>query len=211
MENKNNNIVISVGRQFGCKGRVVGKIIADRFGFKFYDGDLINRAAEEIGFDPALFEKADEKPVLPRFFESVGHIFMAWADNADENYLSNSRLFEIQSRAIQHISNEGPCVIMGRCSDYVLRNNPNLFSVYFSAPMDFRIECIKERSGITDEDKAREMIEKADKKRAEYYNYYTDKDWGHSSSYDLCMDVTLLGVERTASIVGDIIKEKFGL
>lgn len=210
MENTSNNIVISVGRQFGCKGRVIGKALAERFGFKFYDAELINLAAKEIGFDPSLFEKADEKPGLPEFFQNVGQLMFGMGSGAD-SYMSSSKMFEIQSEAIRKVASDGPCVIMGRCSDYVLRDNPNLFSAYFSAPIDFRIACVKERSKIDDEEKVRDIILKTDKKRAAYYNYYTDKEWGHSSSYNLCADVTVLGVEKTAAFVGDFIKAKFGL
>lgn len=210
MDGNKNNIVISVGRQFGCKGRVIGKALAERFNFKFYDAELINLAAKEIGFDPSLFEKADEKPGLPEFFQNVGQLMFGMNGGGD-SYLSSAKLFEIQSRAIRHVAEAGPCVIMGRCSDYVLRDNQNLFSVYFSAPLDFRIACVKERSGMTDDEAVRDIILKTDKKRAAYYNYYTDKVWGHSASYNLCADVTMLGVEQTAVFVGDFIKAKFGL
>ena len=189
MDGNKNNIVISVGRQFGCKGRVIGKALAERFGFSFYDAELLNLAAKEIGFDPSMFEMADEKPGLPEFFQNVGQLLFGMNGGAD-SYLSSAKLFEIQSEAIRHVAEAGPCVIMGRCSDYVLRDNPNLFSVYFSAPLDFRIACVK---------------------RAAYYNYYTDKEWGHSASYNLCADVTMLGVEQTAVFVGDFIKDRFGL
>lgn len=210
MDNEMNNIVISVGRQFGCKGRVIGKALAERFGFAFYDAELLNLAAKEIGFDPKFFEKADEKPGLPSFFQNVGQLVFGMSGSG-ENYLSAGNLFEIQSEAIKKVARKGPCVIMGRCSDYVLRNNPNLFSVYFSAPIDFRIACVKERSGMTGDEEVRDFILRTDKKRATYYNYFTDKEWGHSSSYNLCLDVAQLGVDETARFVGDFVQKKFGL
>lgn len=210
MDNSQNHIVISVGRQFGCKGRVIGKNLAERFGFKFYDAELINLAAKQVGFDPSLFAKADEKPGVPSFFQNIGQL-MFGINGESNSFLSASNMFEIQSEAIKKVASEGPCVIMGRCSDYVLRNNPNLFSVYFSAPIDFRIACVKERSGMTDDEEVRDLILKTDKKRAAYYNYFTDKEWGHSSSYNMCVDVTMLGVEDTAVFVGDFIQKKFGL
>lgn len=209
MENTTNNIVISVGRQFGCKGRVVGKLIAEHFGFKFYDAELINLAAREIGFSPEFFEKSDEKPRMPEFFQNVGQLFLGTTDNASsDNYLSSGKMFEIQSEAIKHVAEKSNCVIMGRCSDYVLRNNPNLLSIYLSAPMDFRIKCVMERDGLSQED-AQKKIDKTDKKRATYYNYYTDKEWGHSLSYDLCIDVSLIGVEATADYICQFIEKRF--
>ena len=206
---KEDNIVVSVGRQFGCKGRVIGREVADRFGFDFYDAELINLAAKEIGFDPEFFAKADEKPSLPRFFQNVGQIMFGGDITGDDNYLSNGKMFEIQSEVIKQKADEGPCVFMGRCSDYVLRHNARLFSVFFAAPIDFRIQCVKERSGIDDEDKVRQLIEKTDKKRAAYYSYYTDKVWGHSSSYNMCIDVTQVGGERTADYVCDFLATRF--
>ena len=129
MDGNKNNIVISVGRQFGCKGRVIGKALAERFGFSFYDAELLNLAAKEIGFDPSMFEMADEKPGLPEFFQNVGQLLFGMNGGAD-SYLSSAKLFEIQSEAIRHVAEVGPCVIMGRCSDYVLRDkSPRMVTV----------------------------------------------------------------------------------
>lgn len=204
-----NNIVVSVGRQYGSQGRVIGKLIAQKMGFSFYDVELINLAAKEIGFDPSLFAKADEKPGLPRFFQNVGEVLFGAPTAGDDNYLSHSKMFEIQSEVIRKVADDGPCVIMGRCSDYVLRTNPNCFSVFLSAPMTDRIKCVMQRSGIADEDKAKKQIEKVDKRRSEYYNYFTDKEWGHSFSYNLCIDVSMLGVERTSDFICDFLRERF--
>ena len=197
-----NNIVISIGRQFGSRGRYVGKILADKLGFKFYDWELLNLAAKEIGFDPSLFEKADEKPGLPQFMQNIGQLFLGSTPDSDtESYMSSSKMFEIQSEVIKKVADEGPCVIMGRCSDYVLRDNPNCISVFLTADMSFRIQCVKERTQLEDEQKIKKLIEHTDKKRNEYYNFYTGKEWGHSFSYDLCLDVSKIGVEATVEFI----------
>lgn len=203
------NIVVSVGRQFGSRGRYVGKLIAQNLGFSFYDSELLNLAAKEIGFDPSLFEKADEKPCLPKFIQDIGQNFLGVSMGADDNYMSGEKMFEIQSQVMAKVAEDGPCVFMGRCSDYVFRNNPKCFSLFLSAPLDFRVECVRQRTGMTDEDQIRKLIEKTDNKRSDYYNYYTDKTWGHSFSYDLCVDVSLLGVEMTADFICSFIRQRF--
>lgn len=200
-------ITISIGRQFGSGGRILGQSIAKRLGFKFYDNELISLAASEVGFDPSFFEDKDEKPSRLSFFSSVQHFF---TPSIGQDMLSDAKIFEIQSKVIRDISAKYNCVIMGRCSDYILRDNPYCVSVFFWAPMADRIKRVCNRLNIYDEQEAERIISKADKERAEYYKYFTGKTWGKSTSYNVCVDVSMLGLERTIDFMIRLLKEKFG-
>ncbi len=201
MENK---IIISIGREFASGGKVIGQAIAQKLGYKFYDSELINLAAKEVGFDSKIFREKDEQPVTSIFFENVRQAF-----NIGDNYLSDQKIFEIQSQIIKKIAQEDNCVIMGRCSDYILRENPNMMSIFFWAPLEYRVERFLETQKTSDKNKAEQIIIKADNKRSQYYNYYSGKTWGKASSYDLCMNSSMFDIEKTANNCVEIIKKRF--
>lgn len=201
MENK---IIISIGREFASGGKVIGQAIAQKLGYKFYDSELINLAAKEVGFDSKIFREKDEQPVTSIFFENVRQAF-----NIGDNYLSDQKIFEIQSQIIKKIAQEDNCVIMGRCSDYILRENPNMMSIFFWAPIEYRVKRFLETQKISDKNKAEQIIIKADSKRSQYYNYYSGKTWGKSSSYDLCINSSMFNIEETANNCVEIIKKRF--
>jgi cytidylate kinase len=199
------NTVISIGRQFGAGGRTIGKKLAERFGFKYYDKELITLAAKEIGFDVDIFEKADEKPGFIRFFQNL----MGGECLAD-NYMSNTSLFKVQSDVIKKLAEDGPCVIVGRCSDYVLRNNPKLVSVFLSANEEDKVKLVTKRSGVSEE-KALKLIRNTNSKRADYYNTYSGREWGVASNYHLCIDVSSLGIDKTVDFIEKFVRERNGL
>lgn len=204
----NNNLVISIGRQFGAGGRVVGKAIAESLGIEYFDNDLITLAAKSYGFDPELFRKADERTSKSHLLQRLEEYISGgcWTDN----WLSQDSLFKIQSDVIRRIAEEKPCVIVGRCSDYVLRDNPNCISIFLHSSDKDRVERIRKRMGADCEDSFETMVEKfhiADKKRANYYNFYTSKVWGMSSSYTLSVDVSILGDEGTVAYLLAFISE----
>lgn len=198
-------ITISIGRQFGSGGRILGSVIANRFNMKFYDREIITEAAKQSGFDEKLLTQKDEKPVSSTFFADPQHLI-----SGSETALSDENIFKIQSQAIRNVASQNNCVIMGRCSDYVLRDYPYCISIFFWSPMDDRIKRVCERAGVSDKEKARQIIEKEDSMRAKYYNYFTGKTWGEAKSYNLCIDVSLLGLERTADFICKLLKTKFG-
>ena len=203
-DKKMGNLVISIGRQFGSGGRDIGKLLADRLGISFYDSELIVLAAKEVGYDPALFEQADEKPRQMGWFHSLNTNIFGTVLNT-ENYMSPEKLFEIQSEVIRKIAQQGSCVIVGRCSDYVLRENPDCVSLFMHASMPSRIKLVCERAAV-DVKRAEELIRQQDRKRAEYYQYFTDRTWGASATYDLSINVDRLGVEATVDFIADFLK-----
>ena len=196
-----NNLVITIGRQFGSGGREIGKILAQRLNIAFYDRELINLASKESGICGEFFEKADEKTsgsLLKAFamgFSMNGSLFQC------NDYLSNESLFQIQSDVIREVASEKDCVIVGRCADYILRENPNCLSVFICGNMDDRIRRVMNYDKALDEGKAEELIRKVDKSRSSYYNYYTDNTWGAAESYDLCINSSLYGAESTVEAI----------
>lgn len=207
MENK--KIIINVGRQLGSGGRVIAKMLADDFGCGFYDRELLNLAAKESGFREELFEQNDEHK---GFFRSLFHTLSPHVSDTSfyNNNMSQESLFKFQSDAIRKAADGGSCVFVGRCADYVLRENENVFNIFITADLDYRIRQVMERRGC-DEAKARKIISNGDNERASYYNYYTGKKWGASESYHLCINSSLLGLESTEKFIAQIIRERFGL
>lgn len=193
-------VIVTIGRQFGSGGRTIGKKLAERLGIAYYDKELINLASKESGICGEFFEKADEKTsgsllkALAMGFTMNNAIFQS------NDYLSNESLFRIQSDVIRKVAAEGSCILVGRCADYILREEQHCFNIFISASMEDRIRRAKEYNH-TDEKEAAELIRKADKSRASYYNYYTDKIWGAAESYDLCINSSCHGVDKTVDFI----------
>lgn len=199
-----NKIIINVGRQLGSGGYEIAKILAQEFNAKLLDRELLNLAAKESGFSEKLFKSNDEH----RGF--LHHLFHPRAPHMGdtgfyEDKLSPEALFKFQSDAIRKAAQEGSCVIIGRCADYILRDFKNVANIFVSANSEDRIACIA-KVKMCDIDTARRLIEKKELERAQYYNYYTGKKWGDAKSYDLCVNSSILGIERTAQFVINYIK-----
>lgn len=194
------NIVISIGRQFGAGGRRVGQALAKELGIAYYDKELIMEAAKEFGFAPVFFEENDEKSAS--FSGNVLQWMESFVTNGfgSKNYLSQDTLFEMQSEVVRKVAEKHSCVIVGRCSDYVLRDYPNCVSVFLHSSDEDRVQRIRERSGLTAEEAIAKM-RMEDKKRAAYYNFYSSKTWGESATYTLSIDVSSIGVEQTVQLI----------
>lgn len=199
-------IIISVGRQFGSGGRSIGKALAKALDIEYYDKELITLVAKESGFNPELFENVDEKASKNLFFQWIDGLFSG--SYQSDNYLSNDALFKMQSDVIRKLAKEKSCVIVGRCSDYVLRDNPNCISVFLHSSIEDRIKRITKRQHINKES-ALEAIKLIDKRRANYYNYYSNKVWGQADTYTLSINVSALGEAETVEFICDFVKMKF--
>lgn len=199
-------IIINVGRQIGSGGKVIARMLAERFGCKFYDQELLNLAAKESGFCEEFFRQNDEKK---GFFRNLFHMHTPFmnANSFYQNDFSQENLFKLQSDAIRKAAAEGSCVFVGRCADYVLRDNPNSFNVFITADIATRARKVAERKGCT-EAEALKRIEHGEAQRAEYYNYYTGKHWGDSRSYHLCINSDILGIEGTALAIEEVINKR---
>jgi len=201
-------IIITIGRQVGSGGREIGERIAARLGLAFYDRELIQIAAQKSGLGKEFFEKADEEKGRSLFSGMLGHYGASNEDGTARAYLSNEALFQMQSNVIRDLAAKASAVFIGRCADYVLKDFPHCLNFFISADIEDRIQHIMRIQPLT-EKKARELIEKTDKKRAAYYNYFTDKQWGAADSYHLCVNSSVLGVEETTAFLCQFIKKKF--
>lgn len=203
-------IIINIGRQLGAGGLEIGRMLAEEFHAKYYDRELLNLAAEESGFSKEFFKQNDERKGFWRSFLNLSYGNGVSSSNFYQNKFSQESLFKFQSDAIRKAADEGSCVFLGRCADYVLRDYPNVVNVFVTASLDFRIKTVARQKGITDEE-ARKIIELKEKNRAEYYKYYTGKQWGYAASYDLCIDASLLGVDETEKIIANFVRRKLNL
>ena len=207
MENK---IIVTIGRQFGSGGREIGQKLAEMLGIAYYDKELMAMAAKDSGLCEEFFEKADERVSgnLSYAF-SLGYSYMgAYAPFND--ILSNDGLFKLQSDTIRSLAEKQSCVMVGRCADYILRNEPSCVSVFIHNTAENRINRIMEYDKVTEQE-AKDRMASIDKSRSSYYNYYTGKKWGHSASYDLCINSSLLGLEETEKFIVTFIKKRFDI
>jgi shikimate kinase len=201
--------VINIGRQLGSGGREIGERLSGLLKVPFFDKELLQIASQESGLEKEFFEKADEK----NSHNILGGLFSqnVWANEVYSNYyLSNETLFLIQSDVIRKLAGEHSCIFIGRCADYVLKEHQRCLNVFISADLDDRIRRIAEMQQLT-ENKAIELIEKTDKKRASYYNYYSNKVWGAAESYHLCINSSVLGIDETVKFILAFAEKKFGL
>lgn len=201
--------VITIGRQYGSGGREIGRLIADVLGIKYYDKELLTESAKVAGVKPELFEAADER--TPSFFSNLWSFNLGFNSGSyliGNTPLSDENIYRAQSNVMKNIAEQSSCVIVGRSADYVLRENPNLISVFIHASIESRIIRIMNRTDIDSAEKAREIAEKKDKLRASYYNFYTDKTWGSSMSYDLSIDSSKLPTAVVADIIVNYVKSR---
>jgi cytidylate kinase len=201
---------INIGRQLGSGGRVIGEKIATQLGIAFYDKELIQIASRESGLGKEFFERFDEKTSHSFLAGLLGIHGVSGDENYSINYLSNESLFKIQSDVIRELAEQQSSVFIGRCADYVLKDYPRCINVFISADTDDRIKRIAEIQQVP-EKKAKEIIEKTDRKRAEYYNFFSNKVWGAAASYQLCINSSVLGIDETVSYILQFIKQKFTL
>ena len=190
------HILITVGRQFGSGGKPVGDALSEKLGIPVYDNELITEAAKQSGYSPEFFIRSDEKNhsfVLANLFGGNSY---------SRNMLGDAELFRIQSETIRHLASQGGAIFVGRASDYVLRDLKPL-NVFISATMESRIKFVCERDGVTP-DEAVDIIDKRDRDRARYYNFFTQRNWGAASNYDLCINRSALGTQKTADLIIEI-------
>ncbi len=201
--------IINIGRKLGSGGREIGEKLAKKLGIPYYDKEIIALAAKESGLCEEVFENADERTDTRIMGAFLGLRFpcMSDAGGVSSNCLSNESLFRMQSDVIRKVAREGSAVIVGRCADYILRDDPDAINVFITAPYEVCLKRVMERHSYP-EKKAKELISKVDDERAEYHNYYTDKVWGEADSYHLCIDSSLFGIDKTVDIIAEFCKRR---
>lgn len=202
--------IITIGRQYGSAGREIGFKLAEKLGIKCYDDELLKEAAKASGLCEQIFETHDEKPTQSFIYSLVMDTYSLGYNNSGfVDMPLSQKVFLAQFDAIKKIADRESCIIVGRCADYALADYKNVMSVFINADMEARAARIMERKNLTKKADVVDIINKTDKKRASYYNYYTSKKWGDSKSYDICINSSLFGVNGTVDVLADMAKRKF--
>ena len=197
------NTIVTIGRQFGSGGREIGEKVAEHFGIKCYDKELLSRAAKESGFCEEMIQNHDERPTNSFLYNLVMDTY-SFGYNASSfvDMPISHKVFLAQFDTIKKIAQEGPCVIVGRCADYALTDFDNVINLFIYGDEECKIKRIKERfDDVKTDDQARDMMNKKDKQRQSYYNYYSSKKWGRADSYDLCINSSVLGIDGTVKFI----------
>ena len=202
------NRIVVIGRQFGSGGREIAKKLAAKMDVKCYDDELLTVAAKNSGLCDAWFEQNDEKPNKSFLYSLVmgSYSMPAPGLNNAEHPLS-FQVHLAQQNAIREIADREPCVIVGRCADYALREYRKMTSIFIFADLEDRVKRVMEGSQVNEKE-ARELISKNDKSRASYYNYYSEGKWGDAKNYDLCVNVSRLGIDKTVDMIEQYILMK---
>ena len=201
------NTIITIGRQYGSAGREIGYKIAEDFGIKLYDKEMLARAAKESGICEEIFESFDEKPTTSFLYSLVMDPYSLGYNSNSFDLPLNHKVFLAAFDTIKELASKGPCVFVGRCADYALEDFDNCLSVYVHAPFEDRINRIENEYGIVKE-KSKEVLMKKDKQRSSYYNYYSSNKWGDAKSYDLCLNSSFLGIDGSVEMIKKVITMK---
>ncbi|MBR5337305.1 MAG: cytidylate kinase-like family protein [Lachnospiraceae bacterium] len=198
------NSVITIGRQFGSDGRAIGEKLSKEYGIPFYDKEILVRASKESGLCEELFKDNDEKKSGSFLFSlAMDSSFLGYGAGFSTGEVEmplSQKIFLAQFDTIKNIAHEGPCIIVGRCADYVLEEEPNLVSVFIHASFEDRVRRVMERDSLP-EKKAINAVMKNDKERMSYYNYYTNNRWGDANNYNLSIDSGLIGIDGCVDVI----------
>ena len=201
-------IQITIARQYGSGGRRVGEKLAELLGFRYVDRELVTMAAQKSGYDPEILSRVDEKSAGSHLYTlAMGSNMYGVHGGAQLEMPLNDKLFIVQSEIIKSEADKESCVFVGRCADYVLAEYPGRISVFLYASMDARIKRVAQEHGLSEKE-ASEIINKTDKRRIGYYNFYTGGRWGDFENYHLMLDTSVLGTEKTAEIIAQYVRSK---
>lgn len=203
-------IVITIGRQFGSGGREIGKAVAEKLGIAYYDKELITVAAKESGLCEQIFETHDEKPTSSFLYSLVMDTYsLGYGGSSYMDVPVGQKVFLAQFDAIKKIAAKEACVIVGRCADYALENEKNVLNVFIHADKEDRIKRVMTRDNVAKESDAWDKITKSDKRRANYYNYYSNKKWGDAKTYHVCLNSSTMSVDDMADCIIEIAEKMY--
>lgn len=195
--------IVTIGRQLGSGGREIGKKLANLLNISYFDKEIINLASEKSGLNEEFFEQVDEKNSFSFFDNFSGMQF-------SKNYLGSETLFEIQSNIIQELADKGSALFVGRCADYILREYPRRLDIFITATKEDRIKRTAGRKNISLKE-AEDLNHMIDKRRKEYYNFFNKKSWGQANSYHLCINSSILGIDKSVNLIKIFIEQKFNI
>ena len=193
----NEHMIITIAREYGSGGRYIGRLVAEKLGLKFYDKEFIQKLAQKTGLSEEYIENSEQKREV---LDNINNGYYAGMNNADELYVHEANL-------IKEIAKKESCVIIGRCADFVLKDRKDVTKIFIYNDMDSKIKRATKYYGL-DKQKAEKEITKINKLRANHYKYYTDLEWDDHSHYDLCINSDALGVEKSAELICDFVKQK---
>ena len=196
-ESRHKNVIV-IGRQYGAGGHEIGKMLADKLGYDFYDQEIIKMAAGTTGMTSEFIEKSEETMTNSLLYDLVNQMYQ-YRDEKEE--APKDKIFDAESKVIKDLADKGNCIIIGRCSDYVLRDDPHALKIFFHAPMESRSKRVMNRLGLEYND-AQRKIRKEDKYRADNYRYYTGRIWGAAANFDLTIN-TDLGADCIEKCIAD--------
>ena len=204
------NIVVTIARQYGSGGKTIGTLLAKDLGIRSYNREILRLASEDSGISEAMFNKVDERLKTTPLFrimrkEYRGELIPPESDD----FLSNQNLFNYQAKVIKDLAEEESCVIIGRCGDYVLRDFPNVVRTFIYASHEYNVRQVIERGAYTGSD-VEKYVYKTDKKRSDYYKYYTGREWSDARNYDLCLNSERLGDDGCVAAIKAYITIRFG-
>ncbi len=201
-------IIITISRQFGSGGRNIGKRLAKALDIPFYDSELIDEGAKESGINPEMVRDMEETPTNSLLYSIATSPFFGTSHFSPSVELPlTDRLFLAQSEVIRKFADQGSCVIVGRCANYVLREDPDVVNVFIHRDFEERVNQVAKLYDLSQK-KAEDLVKKTDKKRSNYYAYYSDNRWGQAENYDLSIDSGKLGEDSTVSLIVDFIEKR---
>ena len=202
------NTIITISRQHDSAGLQIGRELAKELNIPCYDKELLERAAKDSGLCKEIFEANEKKPTSSFLYSLVMDTYSyGYSSGVLSDMPLNQKVFLAQFDTIKQLAKEGPCVFIGRCADYALEDNPNCLSVFVHADLKKRIRRVAAINSISDA-KAKDIIQKMDKSRASYYNYYTCKKWGDMESYHVCLDSGIFGIDGTVNLLKVMIEQR---
>ena len=200
------NYIVTIAREYGSGGRECGKKLAELTGYKFYDKDLMTLAAQKSGMSTDALNSVDEKAASSLLYTLALGSSIYNSGMGSVNLPINDKLFVVQSQIIKDIANSGEgAIIVGRCADYVLSERDNVVKVYITSDFDTRVNTVMKRHDLT-QSQARDLIIKTDKRRSNYYSYYTGEKWGKADKYDVVVSTARIGIDGAAGLIADYIK-----
>ena len=200
-------MVITIGREYGSGGKYIGERLAEELNLKLYDKELLNKVAEESGMDLNVLEQMDEKQEECFWYTFAMSLYQQDSLETLTEIPSNEKIFIEQAKIIEELSNKEDCIIIGRCSNVILRNKPDVLNVFvYSSEMDFKVKRKMQFGSFESELEATKAIERIDKERETYYNYFTKENWGDRKSYDLMIDTSKIGVDKAVELIKEYLK-----
>lgn len=197
-------MVITICREYGSGGKYIGERLAQELNMKLYDKEILSRVSEESGIDLNILEQVDEKQEQSFWYTFATSLYET-ADSIDpmnQKLPSNEKLFIEQARVIENLADKEDCIIIGRCSNIILKNKPNVFNIFiYSSNLEFKIQRKIKYSNIKDRNEVEDLIIKTDLEREKYYNYFTGKKWGDREDYDIMIDTSKIGIDNTVELI----------